>query len=568
MSDTESCSTTCPVESPLPQRSLQNLAIRFPELQPSRHLMDLSRWPIFSILDVDMLASVRKIFVFGNSGNEAIYITASDDVYAFGSNCSNCLGIGDSHSSFEPRKIENLCQKNVIDIAFGSGPHVVALTQAGEVYTWGHNGYCQLGNGGSSPGFSPFLVSTNLSNRMVIKIACGSHHTMALTSDGEIYAWGQNNCGQVGTGSTANQPAPRKITAVIGSRLAVAIACGQTSSVALLDNGEVYGWGYNGNGQLGIGNNVNQPNPCRVHALQSIIVNQIVCGYAHTLALTDEGIIYSWGANSYGQLGTGNKANMVAPAKVMSQGEMFVEIAASHYSHISAAMSQTGKVCMWGQCRGQSLIAPRITRFSSTDDVFAAFSAPAVSWRIYSVDLIKGSRIADAVADAFDNQEASDIKFVVEGKEIHVHKAILKLRCEHFRSMFQSCWDEGSKESIEITQYPYVVYKAFLKYLYTDDVDLPPDEAIGLLDLSNAYCEELLKKKCEAIIRQGISVDNVAMLYAAAIKFGAQQLEDFCFRFSLNHMTLVTQSEAFGKLDDAIVKDFIFKASQAGAFKN
>ncbi|CAL1532706.1 unnamed protein product [Lymnaea stagnalis] len=556
------------LDAALPQKLLPNLAIKFPELLPSRHVMDLSKWPIFSVLETELLSAIRKIFVFGNSGNEAIFITDSDDVYAFGTNCSNCLGLGDSHSSFEPRKIENLCQKKVIDVTFGSGPHVVALTQAGEVFSWGHNGYCQLGNGSSSPGFVPGQVTTNLSSRMVTKVACGSHHTMALTVDGEVYAWGQNNCGQIGTGSTANQPSPRKIASVIGSRVTVAIACGQTSSMALLDNGEVYGWGYNGNGQLGIGNNVNQPSPCRVHSLTSVIISQIVCGYAHTLALSDEGVIYAWGANSYGQLGTGNKANMVSPAKVVSPEERFVEIAASHYSHISATMCQTGKVYMWGQCRGQSITSPRVTRFSSSDDVFAAFSAPPVSWRIYCVDSIKGSHIADAVASAFDNQECSDVKFVVEGKEIHVHKAILKLRCEHFRSMFQSCWDEGSKELIEITDYPYAVYRAFLRYLYTDEVDLTPDESIGLLDLSNAYCEALLKSKCEAIIRQGISVENVAMLYAAAIKFGAQQLEEFCFRFSLNHMTAVTQSEAFSKLDDAVLKEFIFKASQAGAFKN
>ena len=60
-----------------------------------------------------------------------------------------------------------------------------------------------------------------------------------------------------------------------GHRKAVAIACGQTSSMAVLDNGDVFGWGYNGNGQLGLGNNVNQPNPCRVAGLQGIFVTQV-----------------------------------------------------------------------------------------------------------------------------------------------------------------------------------------------------------------------------------------------------------------------------------------------------
>ena len=109
-------------------------------------------------------------------------------------------------------------------------------------------------------------------------------------------------------------------------------------------------------------------------------------------------------------------------------------------------------------------------------------------------------------------------------------------------------------------------------------MDLPPEDAIGLLDLANSYCEQQLKRRCERIIRQGITVHNVAMLYATAIKYQvsdrigskltnqskhsltqAQELEDFCFKFSLNHMTAVTQTEAFAKLDEGTVKDFITK---------
>ena len=63
----------------------------------------------------------------------------------------------------------------------------------------------------------------------------------------------------------------------------------------------------------------------------------------------------------------------------------YVEVAASHYSHISSALSQTGKVYMWGQCRGQSITEPRHIRLPSTDDAFASFSAPPISWRIYNV---------------------------------------------------------------------------------------------------------------------------------------------------------------------------------------
>ncbi|PVD18761.1 hypothetical protein C0Q70_21313 [Pomacea canaliculata] len=550
------------------ERSVSSMSLRTSELLV-RHQTDLSRWPIFSILREDILNSIKKICVYGSSGNEAIIVTIEDDIYAIGSNCSSCLGLGDTHSSFEPRKIEALCRKGIVDIAFGSGPHVLAVTSDGDVYSWGHNGYCQLGNGTSNQGLHPASISQHLGGRRVIQVSCGSHHSLALTKEGEVYAWGQNNCGQVGTGTTANQPTPRKISAVIGGRNVVSVCCGQTSSLALMDNGEVYGWGYNGNGQLGLGNNVNQPNPCRIHSLQGVIVSQIVCGYAHTLALTDEGSLYAWGANSYGQLGTGNKANLVSPSRVMQSEERFVEVAATHYSHVSAAMTQTGKVLMWGQCRGQSITTPTITRFSITDDVFATFSTPPVTWRMYCIDQVKGARVAESIATSFDDPETCDLKFIVENQEIHVHKALLKIRCEHFRSMFQSYWNEHEKDSIEIVQYPFAVYRAFLQYLYTDNVELKPEEAIGLLDLANAYCEMPLKRKCEQIICQGISVDNVAMLYAAAIKFEAKVSRSgrVLFRFALNHLTAVTQTEAFSKLDGDVMMAFIRKAGTAGAFK-
>ena len=74
--------------------------------------------------------------------------------------------------------------------------------------------------------------------------------------------------------------------------------------------------------------------------------------------------------------------------------------------------------------------------------------------------------------------------------------------------------------------------------------------------------------RCEGLIRQGITVENVAMLYATAIKYQAEELEEFCFRFSLNHMTAVAQTEAFAKLDELTLKDFIIKAAVHGAFKS
>ncbi|KAM8822174.1 RCC1 and BTB domain-containing protein 2 isoform 1-T1 [Synchiropus picturatus] len=548
-------------------------------------MLDVGKWPVFALLPPEDLRLIRQACVFGSAANEALYVTVNDEVFALGTNCSGCLGLGDLQSTIEPRRIDILCGKKIVSLSYGTGPHVVVATSDGEVFAWGHNGYSQLGNGTTNHGLTPAVVSTNLLSKRVTEVACGSHHTIALTTDGEVFAWGYNNSGQVGSGSTANQPTPRRVSSCLQSKVVVNIACGQLCSMAVLDNGEIYGWGYNCNGQLGLGNNGNQQTPCRIAALQGVSVIQVACGYAHTLALTDEGFVYAWGANSYGQLGTGNKSNQAVPTLINTDKERIVEVAACHTSHTSAAKTQSGQVLMWGQCRGQAVASPHLTHFSGTDDVFACFATPAVTWHLLSVDGDDYLTVAQSLKKEFDSPEISDLKFVVDGKCIHVHKALLKIRCEHFRTLL----NENDEDSIEIHQFSFLVYRAFLEYLYTDTISLPPEDAIGepqwpptgggchltslfscagLLDLATFYRESRLKRLCQEAIKRGISEENAITLLSAAVKYEARDLEEFCFKFCVNHLTAVTQTQAFADMDHDLLKNFISKASRYGAFKN
>ncbi|XP_070789239.1 RCC1 and BTB domain-containing protein 2 isoform X2 [Pituophis catenifer annectens] len=527
-------------------------------------MLDVGKWPLFALHSQEELKLIRQVCVFGSAGNEVLYATENDEVFALGTNCSGSLGIGDVQSSIEPRRINILCGKKLSSLSYGSGPHVVLATTEGEVYAWGHNAYSQLGNGTTSHSYIPCQISTNLVNKKVIEVACGSHHSMVLTADGEVYSWGYNNSGQIGSGSTANQPIPRRVTGCLQNKIAINIACGQMCSMAVIENGEVYVWGYNGNGQLGLGNGGNQPTPCRIAALQGIHVQRIACGYAHTLVLTDEGHIYAWGANSYGQLGTGNRSNQLHPVLVTIHQDRIVEIAACHSSHTSAAKTQGDDVYMWGQCRGQSIILPFLTHFCCTDDVFACFATPAVTWRLLSVEPDNHLTIAQSIKKAFDNPDNADLRFQVDGKYIYVHKVFLKIRCEHFHSVLNN----GTEEIIEISEFSYPVYRAFLEYLYTDSISLPPEDAIGLLDLASFYRDNRLKKLCQQTIKQGISEENAIALLSTAIKYEAKELEEFCFRFCINHLTVVTQSPGFAEMDHDLMKNFISKASRVGAFKN
>ncbi|XP_078492828.1 RCC1 and BTB domain-containing protein 1-like [Ciona intestinalis] len=175
--------------------------------------------------------------------------------------------------------------------------------------------------------------------------------------------------------------------------------------------------------------------------------------------------------------------------------------------------------------------------------------------------------VQQSVSRAFNDETSADLKILVEGKHILVHKSILKIRCEYFKRMFQSHWDENNQDVIEITGYNYPVVYSFLRWLYTDQVELPTEDIIGLLDLATSYCENGLKRQCQKLIKESIVDENAALLYAAAIKYNAKELQDFCFQFCLNHMTKVVQTENFKLLDKEVLYELVLEASKHGAFK-
>lgn len=187
----------------------------------------ISKWPIFSLLEMNFLQSIKLACVFGSAGNEAILVTSDDEVFSLGANDNSCLGIGDTKSSLLPRKLEQLCKKgyynyfifcsyksiyvsinckkplchththsaDVTEFVYGSGPHVIAITSQGELYSWGHNGYGQLGQGVSitiGHGCTPERIQGSLSGVRIVKVACGGHHTLALTQEGQVSTY--NRC--------------------------------------------------------------------------------------------------------------------------------------------------------------------------------------------------------------------------------------------------------------------------------------------------------------------------------------------------------------------------------------
>lgn len=190
--------------------------------------------------------------------------------------------------------------------------HSVALKSDGSVYAWGSNTYGQVGQtSGTTQKTLPIQVTGFPAT--VVAIAAGDYHTLALLSNGSVYGWGQNLSGQLGNGVTSSfNNVPVRCGTLTGVR---AIAAGGSHSLVALNDGSLFGFGSNSNGQLGVaGAGANSSSPLRIDALSGIV--SVGAGGSHSLAVDIDGQIWSFGRNAEGQLGDGTKIARSTPIRV------------------------------------------------------------------------------------------------------------------------------------------------------------------------------------------------------------------------------------------------------------
>ena len=214
---------------------------------------------------------------------------------------------------------------NIVAISAGQD-HALALAADGTVYTWGRNQYGQLGNGQTDEATSsignPYAsqvlaVSGDGALSGVVAIAAGGYHSLAVLNDGTAVAWGYNSSGQLGDGTSGlgtDSDTPVTVSALTD---AVSVAAGQYFSLALRTDGTVFAWGYDNDGELGDANSgTNEATPIQVSVRDSegnsLAVTQLAAGSYHTLALTSDGIVYAWGSDDTDQLGKGGTAQSLS----------------------------------------------------------------------------------------------------------------------------------------------------------------------------------------------------------------------------------------------------------------
>ena len=184
----------------------------------------------------------------------------------------------------------------------------------GKLYTWGSGDYGRLGHGDNHSQKQPKLVEI-LREKDVRKFACGSRHVLALGSDGAVYSWGFGGDGQLGHGDLGIQTNPRLVKA-LHSEGVRDVCCGENHSVALTSGGDVFTWGEGAHGQLGLGDFRKQHTPRRVMELEGKMIVQITAGAYHTACIAEDHSVYCWGQGQSGRLGLGDEANTPTPTLV------------------------------------------------------------------------------------------------------------------------------------------------------------------------------------------------------------------------------------------------------------
>lgn len=242
-------------------------------------------------------------------------------------------------------------KNNPIVSVFANVYHNIALAADGSVYTWGYNGWGNLGDGTTNDGKIPLQVLNGVysgtsylgdnSNNPIIGVSVGKYHSMALASNGTVFTWGWNPYGQLGDNTITDKSTPEIVlkgdysgTTYLGDNTnnsIISVSGGTYHSSAMAVNGTIYTWGYNGYGQLGDSTKNSKTIPVRVlkgdyngtRYLSDNKDNPIIAvssGENSTSVMADDGTVYAWGDNGSGNLGDNTTANKSTPVKVLGVG--------------------------------------------------------------------------------------------------------------------------------------------------------------------------------------------------------------------------------------------------------
>ncbi|REE98420.1 S8 family serine peptidase [Thermomonospora umbrina] len=283
---------------------------------------------------------VRSPRALAAGSAHALAVKADGTVWAWGENSAGQLGDGTTTNRSLPVQVSGLSGMTAVAADdFWS----LALKSDGTLWAWGDGLAGQLGNGDQENRMTPVQVS-GLTD--VVDMAAGRHHGLAVKSDGTLWAWGDNTYGQLGDGSTDTRLTPVQVTAIGDlSTWAGSVAAGDGHSLTVGSNGAVAAWGRNDLGQLGTGST--GPDVIAPHVVSGLTgVFGVGAGASHSFAMRFNRTTFAWGANDHGMLGLGSTGETMPKPSLI--GTLTGATSSVGSGIHSAAMLHNGTAYTWG----------------------------------------------------------------------------------------------------------------------------------------------------------------------------------------------------------------------------
>ena len=302
-----------------------------------------------------------------------VAIKTDGTLWSWGDNSNGQLGLGNTTNYSSPKQIGLLTNWLLIASAY---KNVAAIKTDGTLWTWGKNDYGQLGLGNTTYYSSPKQVGS-LTNWLAIA-ANGYYGFTAVKTNNTLWSWGRNTFGTLGLGNTTNYSSPKQVGALT-DWLTIAGGNYYGFTVAIKTDGTLWAWGRNGAGQLGLGNTTNYSSPKQVGALTNW--SKISSGSDNILSIKTDGTLWSWGDNTYGQLGVGNITRYSSPKQVGAL-TTWLKITSGGY-HSVAAIKTDGTLWSWGQNNYGQLGLGNTTYYSSPKQIGSSttWQSVNINWR-------------------------------------------------------------------------------------------------------------------------------------------------------------------------------------------